>query len=377
MKESVREYLESKYELERTLNGKSMYVLRDKATGALCFCKIIKRQCEVYKKLKAVKCKLLPEIYYLAYDENETLVIEEYIMGETFRQILNKEESISEGQCIDILLQLCDALRVLHKNGIIHRDIKPENVMMDIDGNCRLIDFDAARLSRRVGDMSKDTVLLGTKGYAPPEQYGYTQTDSRADIYALGVMINELLGLGNRKYKGKLRPILKKCLNFDPKNRYKSVLSLKLAVLVRKFLWVLIPVLLIMLSMYCVTEILNIDTVVDDLVTVNEMAGTRGVLLGSENIRKLYQDWDGEYTCKELHSSLNIELAENELSFKISNDYESVEGKAELLTSDKAVYCDGDFELNFILSGNRVYVSDNSYVINQYPRLNFSGIYGK
>jgi serine/threonine protein kinase len=333
----------------------------------------------VYKRLKTVKSRLLPEIYYLAYDENETLVIEEYIMGETFRQILNKEESISEGQCIDILLQLCDALRVLHKNGIIHRDIKPENVMMDIDGNCKLIDFDAARLSRSDGDMSKgkDTVLLGTKGYAPPEQYGYTQTDSRADIYALGVMISELLGLGKRKYKGKLRPILKKCLNFDPKNRYKSVLSLKLAVLARKFRRVLIPVLLIMLSMYCVTEILNIDTVVDDLITVNEMAGTRGVLLGSENIRKLYQDWDGEYTCKELHSSLNIELAENELSFKISNDYESVEGKAKLLTSDKAVYCDGNFELNFILSGNRVYVSDNSYGINQYPRLNFSGIYGK
>jgi serine/threonine protein kinase len=350
-----------------------MYVLRDKVTGALCFCKIIKRQCEVYKRLKAVKCKLLPEIYYLAYDENETIVIEEYIMGETFRQILTKEESISERQCIDVLLQLCTVLRALHKSGIIHRDIKPENVMMDVDGNCRLIDFDAARLSD--GDKDTDTVLLGTKGYAPPEQYGYTQTDSRADIYALGVMINELLG--NRKYKGKLRPILKKCLNFDPKNRYKSVLSLKLAVLVRKFRWVIIPVLLIMLSVYSVTEILNIDNLVDDLITINEMAGTRGVLLGSENIRKLYRDWDGEYTCKESQGSLKLELTGNELLFKISNEYESVEGKAELLTSDRAVYCDGEFELNFILSGNRVYVSDNSYGIDQYPRLDFGGMYGK
>ena len=88
--------------------------------------------------------------------------------------------------------ELCEVLVFLHGYGIIHRDIKPSNLLLAPDGHIRLIDFDAAREGKPSAD--NDTRLLGTRGYAPPEQYGFAQTDSRADIYAAGVTMKQLLG---------------------------------------------------------------------------------------------------------------------------------------------------------------------------------------
>ena len=120
-----------------------------------------------------------------------------------------------------MLSRLCHGLKELHECGIIHRDIKPANLILqnpELPESLYLIDFDAARLIS--GHKATDTALLGTRGYAPPEQYGFSQTDARSDIYALGCTFKEILG---PQYHGRLIPILNKCCAIDPQARYQNV----------------------------------------------------------------------------------------------------------------------------------------------------------
>ncbi|MBQ7479401.1 MAG: protein kinase [Selenomonadaceae bacterium] len=109
-------------------------------------------------------------------------------------------------------------LSLLHRQGIIHRDIKPSNLLVEKDGTLRLIDFDAVRHVKE--GAGEDITRLGTKGYAPPEQFGYGQTDARSDIYALGMTFKHLLPAD---YAGFLRPVLRKCTAMDPGDRYQSM----------------------------------------------------------------------------------------------------------------------------------------------------------
>src|SRR5699024_6653849 len=87
-------------------------------------------------------------------------------------------------------IQICKALWVLHSMAAVHRDIKPENVILR-GSDAVLIDFDAARLHKP--DHETDTQILGTTGFAAPEQYGLSQSDTRTDIYSLGILINVML----------------------------------------------------------------------------------------------------------------------------------------------------------------------------------------
>ena len=87
-------------------------------------------------------------------------------------------------------MQICKALGILHNSGIVHRDIKPENILVR-GTEAVLIDFDAARLVKP--EHRTDTQIMGTTGYAAPEQFGFSQTDARADIYSLGIVFNEML----------------------------------------------------------------------------------------------------------------------------------------------------------------------------------------
>lgn len=116
-------------------------------------------------------------------------------------------------------------LEFLHGKDIIHRDIKPSNIILANDGHIRLIDFDAARMPKE--DLEQDTRLLGTRGYVPPEQYGFAQTDARADIYSLGVTMNQLLG--HKAHKLRYRRIIAKCTDLNPDKRYQSARQVKKA----------------------------------------------------------------------------------------------------------------------------------------------------
>ena len=121
-------------------------------------------------------------------------------------------------------LELCRCLAFLHGHHIIHRDIKPSNLFLTENQQLKLLDFDAARICK--DNQQADTVCLGTKGFAAPEQYGCQPTDGRSDIYSLGVTLRVLLGEG---YEGALSSILDRCTEFDAKRRFQRVEDLAAA----------------------------------------------------------------------------------------------------------------------------------------------------
>ena len=175
----------------------------------------------IYQRLMNLPHPYLPKLYEVRSGPEETVVVEEYIEGCSI-----VEAHPTERQLRKWLLELCEVLHHLHRNQIVHRDIKPSNLLIGADGHIRLIDFDAAREEKPQAE--SDTRLIGTRGYAPPEQYGFAQTDGRADIYALGVTFRELLGKAAKKRCW--RHILKCCTALEPKRRYRYAWQITWAV---------------------------------------------------------------------------------------------------------------------------------------------------
>ena len=173
---------------------------------------------DVYQKLRKIKSRYIPEIFRMIEEDENFLVVEEYVSGRTLSEILLYEEFFHEDLAAQIMRQLCECLQELHAQNIIHRDIKPSNIMLTRDNVIRLIDFSISRIVKE--DSDTDTEFLGTRGYAPPEQYGFGQTDERSDIYSLGVTIKRILG---KNYSGWLEKILERCTKIDPTNRYQNV----------------------------------------------------------------------------------------------------------------------------------------------------------
>ena len=225
--ELAEEFIKSKYEKVRLLHqtDKAEVWLAVDSTGSFVVIKNIKLANLPYSMLKAMGKALWPEVIYCAENEAYTIVVEEFINGKSFEELLENKRYLTETRAKALLLQLCDGLIMLHRKGIIHRDIKPSNIILQAVGGhdfVRLIDYDAARIVKE--EQKEDTRLLGTKGYAPPEQYGYGQTDQRSDIYSLGITFKEMLG---ENYNGWLRPILQKCTEVDARSRYQTVTELK------------------------------------------------------------------------------------------------------------------------------------------------------
>lgn len=206
------EYIE--IELLRQSDKSTVQLVREKEGGQVFVRKRLKGRREVYETLKNCPHPGLPKLYEVELSDEETTVIEEYIRGQTLGS-----EQLSEPQLRKIVKELCSVLGMLHGKGVIHRDLKPSNILLDEDGHIRLIDFDAARIPR--DGRESDTRLLGTRGYAPPEQYGFAQTDVRTDIYALGVTLEQIFG--DKAQKPHYRRVFQKCKRLDPKKRYQSV----------------------------------------------------------------------------------------------------------------------------------------------------------
>ena len=218
MNSAVLVYLETTYtkiRLLRQTEKSTIWLAADRA-GQLAVLKRLALTGLPLKELQEANCPLCPQIYYYAEDEGETIIVEEHIAGKPLDQ-LTADQKLTEKEAADLLLALSQGLTLLHSRGILHRDIKPSNLLKEKSGQIRLIDFDAARLIK--DEANEDTTLLGTRGYAPPEQYGYGQTDARSDLYALGMTIKRLLPAD---YSGFLTPIIRKCAAVDPKERYQS-----------------------------------------------------------------------------------------------------------------------------------------------------------
>lgn len=130
--------------------------------------------------------------------------------------------STSEKQII--VDDVCGALEVLHsaEPPIVHRDVKPENIMVTDSGRAVLMDYDASK--RVKADQSRDTVLLGTRDSAAPEQYGFGASDVRTDVYGVGKLLDTMLG-AHPAY----RRVIGKATRLDPARRYQNIAALKRA----------------------------------------------------------------------------------------------------------------------------------------------------
>lgn len=222
------EALEREYERERVMKESprgSVVLLRHRASGRRFVLRQFQGNAEVYQKLLQYTCPNLPVVYEAVTDGDRALVLEEYIQGDTLGFLL-QDARFSAEETRRIIRQVCRALWVLHTLGAVHRDVKPENIILR-GSEAVLIDFDAARLHKPEHD--NDTQILGTTGFAAPEQYGLSQSDIRSDIYSLGIVINVMLtGEHPSKHlvEGRMGRIVERCTHVNPERRYQNVLRL-------------------------------------------------------------------------------------------------------------------------------------------------------
>lgn len=189
--------------------------------------------------MKKLDHPALPRIVDIIDNGITIYVVMDYIEGESLDKILNEYGAQPEDMVVGWAKQLCDALSYLHsqKPSIIYRDMKPANVMLKPEGNIKIIDFGIAREYKEQN--LADTTVLGTKGYAPPEQYS-GQTDPRSDIFALGMTMHHLLtGVDprngepyapvrqwNPELSEGIEIIIDRCVEPAAENRYQSCADL-------------------------------------------------------------------------------------------------------------------------------------------------------
>lgn len=176
-----------------------------------------------YEKILGLAHPNIPTVFEALNFENGQIVLEEFIDGVTAAEVLEQGNYTYSG-AVKIITGICGALLTLRDFNIVHRDIKPENIMITKNGGVKLIDLNAARIY--CDEKQKDTVVLGTLGYAPPEQYGISQSDEKSDIYSLGVLLNVMLTGAHpsrRLAKGKAGKIVLRCTQIDPNSRFQSI----------------------------------------------------------------------------------------------------------------------------------------------------------
>ena len=226
--ESFLEAVITEYDTLRMLKQSprgTVSVVRHKKSGTRYVFRRYSGSGEVYRRLLPVLCPHLPQIMEAAEQDGQTAVLEEYVQGDTLAELLMGAR-LTEREARQVTMQLCQALHVLHSMGAVHRDVKPENVILR-GSDAVLIDFDAARIYK--DESESDTQVLGTTGFAAPEQYGIFQSDERADIFSLGVLLNIML-TGKHPSRemaaGKMGRIVRKCTMTAPEQRYQSARAL-------------------------------------------------------------------------------------------------------------------------------------------------------
>ena len=207
-------------------NGAEILRLRHKTRGIDIVVRSYPNTVTSYTRLKDITHQNIPIVYDALNFDDGQIVVEEFVNGITVAEML-EQNKFSYRTAKKIVLQLCHALVVLRSINVVHRDIKPENIIVTSDGTVKLIDFNASRIHTE--GKQKDTVVLGTIGYAPPEQYGISQSDQKSDIYSLGVLLNVMLtGVHPSKKlaRGRAGKIVLKCTQIDPNHRFQNIENL-------------------------------------------------------------------------------------------------------------------------------------------------------
>lgn len=187
---------------------------------------------ELMRRLCGIRHKNLMRIYDAEIIGGLCVTLCEYVYGITLANAVTQRGVYSEREAVSVVASVCNGLKILHQNNIVHRDINPNNVMIDSSGCVKIIDYDISRTVK--AHQNRDTEVMGTPGYTAPEQFGFQQTNEKADIYSCGVLLNFLLTgkLPNEQlYQGKLTPVITRCIELDPNNRYVNIDHLR-AVLV-------------------------------------------------------------------------------------------------------------------------------------------------
>ena len=210
---------------------------RNLDTGKLFVVKCYLKENALYghsepEPLRRLDAAPLPRFQAEYRNDRMRCVLREYVPGETLAALAEKKR-FSEEEVLKIGVQLCRQLDVLHSMDppVIHRDIKPQNVVLREDGTAILIDFGIARVHT---EKETDTVAFGTQGFAPPEQYGFAQTDARSDIYSLGILLCWLLHRKTKpegKNRSALEKVIARCAAFDPEKRFADVRQVERALL--------------------------------------------------------------------------------------------------------------------------------------------------
>lgn len=182
---------------------------------------------DVYKYLYQNPIEGIPRIFDYYEDEGHLTVIEEYISGYPLQEKINTS-CLTVDSITHYMLDLCEIIEKLHclNPPIVHRDIKPSNIIITNYDRIVLLDFNAAKYF--TGNNSSDTILLGTRGYAAPEQYGFGSSSPQTDIYSLGILLKELVSTLT-VHTDKFDKIIDICTQMSPADRYQSVSELKLA----------------------------------------------------------------------------------------------------------------------------------------------------
>lgn len=204
-------------------------IVRNSQTGEIMIKKRIdKNSVSVMEKLVSIRHKNLCSVMNVATESNRVFAYSEYAPGRSLQSYIDEGKLFDENEAVRIIFEVCSGLKILHNNGIIHRDITAANIILSADGNVKIIDYGISRLPKQ--NVSRDTYILGTAGYAAPEQFGFSQTDARSDIYAVGVLLNVMLtgAFPNEKiYTGKLGKIIRRCTLIDSEKRFSSINELE------------------------------------------------------------------------------------------------------------------------------------------------------
>lgn len=181
-----------------------------------------------YNLLQGLRHPQIPRpLSYVEWEGKEYL-IREYVEGSSLYDQVTAQGPMTPAKVRTTALSLCQVLHYLHSQHppVICRDVKPQNVVLDPTGRCHLIDLGTARHHRP--EKQGDTVFMGTQMTAPPEQFGYQQTDQRSDIYSLGILMRFLLTgsfdpASSDTTVKVLERVIRRCTAFDPKNRFSSI----------------------------------------------------------------------------------------------------------------------------------------------------------
>lgn len=222
----------SYYETIATIDAShGIYVVQHKSSKKIYIKKVMSVfNKSVFETLMAAPICGIPQIFALYEEEDNLVCIEEYISGDTLQDILDQGTVLSESTIIQYIVKLCVILERLHSHQppIIHRDIKPSNIMVTSNNTLYLLDLNAAKYFN--SENQEDTVLLGTQGYAAPEQYGFGSSSVQTDIYSVGILIKTLCTgstSGVIPSTSMLADIAAKCTKINPEERYKSISELK------------------------------------------------------------------------------------------------------------------------------------------------------